>query len=187
MKALLALAVLAVVTPLVLIGIVSAPSSAHPCATACGPVAEPFHGPDGLVADPTSSGRITHRMLHVLKEADQAFNGWPWGIACWDPHTWNPTSDHPRGRACDFTVGRIGTRPGASDRKLGWELADWARANAHRLGISYVIWDGRIWSAARTASGWRPYNGAGIYNPTSITGGHFDHVHISVRTHVGNS
>jgi len=33
--------------------------------------------------------------------------------------------------------------------------------------------------------GWRPYQGAGVYNttpttPDGITGGHYDHVHISV-------
>jgi len=44
---------------------------------------------------------------------------------------------------------------------------------------------GRIWNADRTHEGWRPYRGAGVYNttpttPDGITGGHYDHVHISV-------
>ena len=44
---------------------------------------------------------------------------------------------------------------------------------------------GEIWSVDRASEGWRPYNGAGVYttaptSPGGITGGHFDHVHISV-------
>src|SRR4029453_16605404 len=26
-------------------------------------------------------------------------------MSCWDAHVWNPTSDHPRGKACDVMVG----------------------------------------------------------------------------------
>jgi hypothetical protein len=143
--------------------------------------AAPFTGPDGLVDDPTSGGRITRRMLHTYGAVQQAFGGWPWGISCWDPHTWNPTSDHPRGRACDFTVGHIGVRPSPAARDQGWQLAHWIRANAEALGISYVIWDGHIWSLARSHESWRPYNGGGIYDPESITAGHEDHVHVSLK------
>jgi len=51
--------------------------------------------------------------------------------------------------------------------------------------VHYLIWYGRIWNADRTHEGWRPYQGAGVYNttpttPDGITGGHYDHVHISV-------
>jgi hypothetical protein len=48
------------------------------------------------------------------------------------------------------------------------------------LHVAYVIWQGRIWSLNRDADGWRPYNGGGIYDPTQPTGGHFDHVHVSL-------
>ena len=167
----------------------AAPSNADPASTDlsndCGSVgpqgpASAFTGPDGLVDDPTSAGRITRRMLHTYNEVQRVFNGWKWGTHCWDPHIWNPTSDHPLGRACDFTVGHIGTRPTTAQRAVGWQLAHWAQANATALGISYIIFDGHIWSPARSHEGWRPYNGGGIYDPTSVTGGHYDHVHISV-------
>jgi hypothetical protein len=158
---------------------VSAPIGACSPAGDQGP-ATAFHGPDGYVNDPTSSGRITRRMLHTYNEVQRVFVGWPWGISCWDPHLWNPTSDHPRGRACDFTVGRISRFPTTAQRSAGWQLAHWAQANAVALGISYIIWDGRIWSTSRTAEGWRRYNGAGIYDPRTPTGGHYDHVHLSV-------
>jgi hypothetical protein len=42
--------------------------------------------------------------------------------------------------------------------------------NARRLGIMYVIFNGRIWGAYRAADGWRPYGGANS---------HTDHVHFS--------
>jgi hypothetical protein len=141
--------------------------------------AKPFPGPDGSVDDPTSTGRITRRMLHTHDEVNRVFRDWRWDISCWDPHLWNPSSDHPRGRACDFTVGRIGRHPTGKQRVVGWELARWAQTNADRLGIRYIIWDGHIWSASRFRGGWREYNGGGVYNPDTPTGGHYDHVHLS--------
>ena len=58
------------------------------------------------------------------------------------------------------------------------------RANIYgfkMLGVEYLIWDGKIWSLARDAEGWRPYDGGGMHDPDSITGSHADHVHVSVR------
>ena len=40
---------------------------------------------------------------------------------------------------------------------------------------------GQIWSLARDAEGWRPYNGGGMHDPNDVTGGHYDHVHITVK------
>jgi Lysozyme like domain len=152
-----------------------------PCApTGTQSTATPFPGPDGFVDDPTSGGRITLRMLHAYDEVQWAFGGWRWGVGCWDPHLWNPASDHPLGRACDFSVGHLGQFPDPTDRAIGWQLAHWLQANASALGVTYIIWDGHIWSPARAAQGWRPYDGGGVYNPNSPTGGHFDHVHVSV-------
>jgi len=143
-----------------------------------------FRATDALVDDPTSSGRITTRMLHTHDEVNRVFHDWRWGIGCWDSHQWNPTSDHPRGRACDFTVGRLGRLPTDKQRTTGWQLARWAQLNADALGIRYIIWDGQIWSSSRFRHGWRPYNGGGVYDPASPTGGHFDHVHLST---IGNA
>ncbi len=39
---------------------------------------------------------------------------------------------------------------------------------------------GRIWTASRADQGWRVYGGGGVYDPTSPTGGHYDHIHVSV-------
>ena len=157
-------------------------TAAGPCAPP-GPQApaRPFPGGTAMVPDPSGTGgRVTERMAWAYHEVARVF-AWPWGIGCWDPHLWNPTSDHPKGRACDFTVGAIGVRPTPAQRVIGWQLAHWLQADAAALGVSYVIWDGHIWSAARSREGWRVYDGGGIYDPTSITGGHHDHVHLSVE------
>ena len=45
------------------------------------PAAVPITGPDGYVPDPTSTGRITRRMLHVYTEINRVFGGWRWGAA----------------------------------------------------------------------------------------------------------
>ncbi len=185
MKWLVSVVVVVAVLPIVLIGgLLTAgvaadqqPASANLSSRGS---ADPFTGPDGYFDDPTSRGRITKRMLHTYQQVQKAFGGWPWGVHCWDPHTWNPTSDHPKGRACDFTVGTIGKFPDKHDRAIGWRLAHWLQANAAWLGISYVIWGGHIRNPRYATAGWRPYNGAGIYDPRSPTGGHYDHVHVSV-------
>ena len=45
----------------------------------------------------------------------------------------------------------------------------------------YLIWQGTIWNIDRDAEGWRPYNGGGMHDPSDITGGHYDHLHITVK------
>lgn len=103
--------------------------------------------------------------------------------SCWSEHAWNPSSDHPAGRACDFFPTRAGRFADADERRAGWEVAGWLRDNADELGVRYVIWDGRIWTrGGGDRDGWgRPYTGGGVYDPQDATGGHFDHVHVSVR------
>ena len=61
----------------------------------------------------------------------------------------------------------------------GWRIARWAQLNAARLGVTYVIFDARIWSVARASEGWRAYSHPiGSSNPTLD---HLDHVHVSVE------
>lgn len=68
-----------------------------------------------------------------------------------------PNSDHPKGLALDFMT---------FQKKVGDSLSAYLVANADRLGITYVIWWGKIWQHGE----WKRYNGA---NP------HVDHVHAS--------
>ncbi|MHA6632083.1 hypothetical protein ACU61A_42200 [Pseudonocardia sichuanensis] len=156
-----------------------------------GPAPAPYSGPSaGCVNDdPTSSGCLTGATRHALDEVNRVFGGYRGGsliraTGCWDPHQWNPSSDHPKGRACDFFPGTAGQFAAGDELAAGWQLADWFRAHADPLQVSYVIWQGRIWTSGSpdTATGWgRPYSGGGVYDPDEATGGHFDHLHVSFR------
>jgi hypothetical protein len=146
-------------------------------------------GPEGCTKpDPTTKGCLTPATRHALDQIYAAF-GKPGPTApihsasCWDKHAWNPTSDHPKGRACDLFPGRGGVFAAGPELAAGWRLANWLRANAEPLQVKYVIWQGRIWEPGKPDDGgWgRRYTGGGIYDPTDVTGGHFDHVHVSIR------
>lgn len=156
-----------------------------------GPTPAPYSGPDAgcVMDDPTTSGCLTGATRYALDEVNRVFGGYRAGsriraTGCWDRHAWNPTSDHPKGRACDFFPGAAGRFAAGDELEAGWEVAEWFRAHADALHVSYVIWQGRIWAAGGgdTDSGWgRPYTGGGVYDPDEATGGHFDHLHVSFR------
>ena len=85
-------------------------------------------------------------------------------------------SEHKEGRAFDWMLSVNQSR----ERATAEEFIDWLLAkgphreaayNARRLGVMYVIWNGRIWSADHARQGWLRYNGP---NP------HVDHIHISL-------
>ncbi len=146
------------------------------------PAAQAYTGPSTGCAlpDPTGSdGCVTAATAWMLTAVEASFGELP--VACWDQHAWNPTSDHPRGRACDYTFGTLGRFPSPADADRGWVLAGWLRANASALHVSYVVWQGRIWSARRDGEGWRAYAGGGVYDADDPTGGHYDHVHVSLE------
>lgn len=85
-------------------------------------------------------------------------------------------SEHKEGRAWDWGLDAANPAEKAlADRFLSWLLAPgpngMAAYNARRLGVMYVIWDGRVWSQYRASDGWRRYGGGSA---------HTDHVHISL-------
>lgn len=128
------------------------------------------------VTDPTGTGgMVTPRTAAWVGQARAALGNPP--MSCWDAHVWNPTSDHPKGKACDVFVGGDG-RGSAAARAKGDRIANWAIQTAGTTGVRYLIWYGKIWSA-RTGE-WKAYNGGGVYDPGSATGGHYDHVHVSL-------
>ncbi|WP_219414152.1 hypothetical protein [Pseudonocardia nigra] len=164
---------------------VTAPAPAPPA-----PAAAPYtDAASGCVQpDPTSKGCLTGATRHALDEIERVFGGYRKGpkirsAGCWDEHAWNPRSDHPKGRACDFFPTRAGTFPVGAELDAGWELANWLRTNAGALRVRYVIWQGRIWQSGHGDSGgWgRRYTGGGVYDPNDATGGHYDHVHVSFQ------
>jgi hypothetical protein len=85
-------------------------------------------------------------------------------------------SEHKEGRAWDWHVGYGNTKQRAQATDFAhWLFATDAYGNtfaqARRLGVMYVIWNKKIWSASSSGSGWRPYTGA---DP------HTSHMHISL-------
>ncbi|GAA5122489.1 hypothetical protein GCM10023339_40990 [Alloalcanivorax gelatiniphagus] len=77
---------------------------------------------------------------------------------------------HPAGLAADFMVPLT-----AAGKRQGDALAEYARSHGAQLGIDYIIWYQRIWSADRAGDGWRAMGDRG-----NDTEDHRDHVHINV-------
>jgi hypothetical protein len=84
-------------------------------------------------------------------------------------------SEHKEGRAFDWGV--LASRPeehAAAEQLVARLLAEDEFGNRHalarRMGVMYIIWNRRIWSASRADAGWRAYTGPN---------GHVDHVHVS--------
>jgi peptidoglycan hydrolase-like protein with peptidoglycan-binding domain len=84
-------------------------------------------------------------------------------------------SEHKEGRAWDW--GLDSSKP--AEKALATQFLDWLLApgpkgtagyQARRLGVMYLIYDGRIWSSYRADEGWRTYTGGES---------HGDHIHIS--------
>ncbi|GLZ30951.1 hypothetical protein Lesp02_31400 [Lentzea sp. NBRC 105346] len=92
------------------------------------------------------------------------------------------TSNHNTGNALDCTISNgIGTYPNAAQKEQGWKLARWLQKYAAKLDVRYVIWQGKIWSVARSSEGWRNYTAG-----SGVTGGHYDHVHVSMQNPYGD-
>ena len=127
MKGLLLAAVAAPLTFIVLVGgamSTDAATDAHVGAAAypesLPPPATPYAGTSTGCAlpDPTRRGGcITGATRWLLHEVAAKFGPLP--VSCWDEHAWNPGSDHPRGRACDYTFGTPGQFPGPADTQRG--------------------------------------------------------------------
>jgi hypothetical protein len=123
------------------------------------------------VDDPTTSGCITPRTLHAMKEAQK--DGFTHFVACFRHQN---SGEHPKGRACDFAADKKGFGGVAtgSSKTYGNKLANYFINNAGGLGVLYVIWFRRIWLPS---SGWKAYT-RGNGDPSSD---HTNHVHLSMR------
>ncbi|TRY20259.1 M23 family metallopeptidase [Tessaracoccus rhinocerotis] len=85
--------------------------------------------------------------------------------------------DHGTGRAVDVMIPNWHTPTGHA---LGTEIAAWAQTNATALGVTYVIWDRKIWSVAHAGKGWRDCSEGSCYAGPDPSAAHLDHVHVSV-------
>lgn len=76
---------------------------------------------------------------------------------------------HAEGRAID-----IGVSP--RQRGIGDALAEALTLDTRTLGVQYIIWNRRQWTAIRAREGWRTYSGV---SP------HTDHLHIELTKAAG--
>jgi hypothetical protein len=97
-----------------------------------------------------------------------------------------PTSEHYDGRAVDWMNSVRDTKQAAQAKAvLSWLMAEDAQGNAYanvrRLGVMYIIWDGKIWGAYSTGRGWRPYSSCADHPEKSWDSTcHRDHMHLSL-------
>ncbi len=164
---------------------VAPPAPAKPAPSPVPPTAWSGGSTGCRIPDPTRKGGcVTGATLHGLQAVSARFGPTIHTTGCWDAHAWNPTSDHPKGRACDFMVTEPGTFAAGVERDNGWAVADWLRANAGPLQVKYLIWQGRYWAPGvkDDSDSWGSrYTGGGVYDVRNATGGHYDHVHASFR------
>ena len=73
--------------------------------------------------------------------------------------------EHSDGRAVDIMV----------SGDLGWQIAEYLRANAGTFGLYDIIYSQKIWTQERSSEGWRYMSDRG-----STTANHYDHVHVKV-------
>jgi hypothetical protein len=125
--------------------------------------------------DPTTSGCITPRTLHALRETKRV--GFSWFVSCYRPGT---QYEHPKGRACDwaaFEGGFENRSAGGANRDYGNRLAAFYVKNAKALGVMYVVWYCQIW---QVSTGWHRYGSTGSNCGDAPAGDHTNHVHLSV-------
>ncbi len=90
-------------------------------------------------------------------------------------------SDHPSGHAVDAMIPDWALPVG---NELGWQLAKWLQANHICLGVTYLIWDGEIWSVDQAGKAWHPYEHPHGWADANTL--HRNHVHVSVAGNTGS-
>lgn len=128
-------------------------------------------------ADELGDSGLTARAEIVRQQVvesfgDQTLGGFaPGGVR--DGHI--PGSAHYDGRAVDIFYRPISN----ANKTRGWAVAQYLVAHAERLGVATVIFDDRIWTARRSAQGWRDYDAPDRAGDRRILE-HRDHVHVDV-------
>ena len=137
--------------------------------------------PDVTAEQPTASG-LTPRAEAVRADVEEAFGDLPLGGFSPEGVSTGHMegSAHYDGRAVDIFFRPINDE----NKRRGWAVAQYLVANADRLSIDHVIFDGRIWtSGARSEEGWRTYTPDVDSDASAETRAileHRDHVHVDV-------
>ena len=104
---------------------------------------------------------MTQRTVVVLRSVCAQFSS----VTSYGGYRAGSSGYHGSGQAVDAMI----------SGEAGWDVANWARANASSLGIVEVIYSQKIWTSQRSGDGWRSMSSRG-----SASADHYDHVHISV-------
>lgn len=135
-------------------------------------------GPDEDTGnEKTRKNGLTPRANAVRRDLARAFGDLPLGgFAPGGVSTGHMRgSAHYDGRALDVFVRPIDD----TNNRRGWAIAQYLVAHADRLLVEHVIFDDRIWTAARSEDGWRDYDpGSGPGDRAILE--HRDHVHVDV-------
>ncbi|NYD57961.1 hypothetical protein BKA08_002199 [Nocardioides marinisabuli] len=123
---------------------------------------------------------LTFRANQVRKEVTAVFGELPLGgFAPGGVSTGHSEgSAHYDGRAVDIFV-----RPVSDANKVrGWAISHYLVSQAERLAIATIIFDDKIWTARRSAQGWREYDvdTSGVAESTAEILEHREHVHVDV-------
>ncbi|OLT53960.1 SH3 domain-containing protein [Cellulosimicrobium sp. CUA-896] len=137
-------------------------------APAPAPAAAPAAAPSGSAgtssaACPVSSGiesGLQSNARAVYRSVCAAFPG----VSAYGGVRPGDGGDHGTGRAVDIMI----------SGDAGWDIARYVQANAGALGVTYVIYQQKIWMAGDPASAW-----SGMEDRGGATANHFDHVHVS--------
>ncbi|HEY6796857.1 MAG TPA: peptidoglycan-binding domain-containing protein [Kineosporiaceae bacterium] len=95
-------------------------------------------------------------------------------------------SEHMDGRALDWLVSaRSATQRAQAGAFLDWlfgvDSAGRAFAFARRLGVMYIIWNGRIWGSWDALDGWKPYSTCAAHpEPAADAVCHRNRMHLSL-------
>lgn len=111
--------------------------------------------PGSSMSGVSSDAKLVHRALCGRYPQFTSFGGLRGG-----------GGNHGSGLAVDAMI---------SNSKVGWQAANWLRANAKKLGVSEIIFERKIWTVQRGREGWRSMSDRG-----SASANHEDHVHVSV-------
>jgi len=131
--------------------------------------AQPSYVPQNTCQDVAQPGLV--RLRTLLERTYPGTGSYGINISCLGR---SGLSEHLEGRAFDWKVALADPAQRAqAETFLYWVTAS-DGAMARRLGIMYVIWNGRIWGAYSPQAGWRAQSCSGT------TACHRDHVHISM-------
>lgn len=119
--------------------------------------------------------KIDPRITKINKLIKSKYGSWVYGYGGYRPGS----AGHSTGRASDLMIKSYKTKAG---KKRGDQVANYLIKNHRQLGVSYLIWNDRIWF---TDTGWEDYSDGdrwgkqftGKWNDTTK---HLDHVHVEV-------